>query len=67
MFSEDTGYGRSGWYKQLGGLRKLTNRDIEDALFSPENYRSRSHNEVVDIFRGYDKLREIRNIPISYE
>lgn len=64
MFSNEPGYGRGAWYKQLGGPRTLTPREIEEAKFSPDNYRTGSHNDVSDVSRGYDKLLAIRNIPL---
>ena len=64
--SDDPTYGNGAWYKPLGGPRKLTPREIEEAQFSPDNYRSGSHNDAADVAQGYDKLLAIRNIPISY-
>jgi len=66
MSHDDPTYGNGAWYKPLGGPRKLTHREIEEAQFSPNSYRSGPHNDAMDIARGYDKLQEIRNIPISY-
>ena len=66
MFSDERTYGNGAWYKPLGGPRTLTPLEIEEALFSPNSYRSGSHNDADDISRGYAKLQEIRNIPISY-
>ena len=65
MFSNDPGYGRGAWYKQLGGPRTLTPREIEEARFSPDNYRSKSHNDTVDLAMGYENLIAIRNIPLA--
>lgn len=65
MFSNDHGYGRGAWYKPLGGPRKLTPREIEEAQFSPDNYRSGSHNDMEDVARRYDKLLAIRNMPLA--
>ena len=64
MFSGDRAYGNGAWYKPLGG-RKLTPREIEEAKFSPDNYRSGSHNDAADVARGYDKLLAIRNMPLA--
>ena len=65
MFSGDRAYCNGAWYKPLGGPKTQTPREIEEAKFSPNNYRSGSHNDGADIARGYDKLLAIRNMPIA--
>lgn len=65
MSSDDPTYGNGAWYKPLGGPRTLTPREIEEAQFSPNSYRSGSHNDAADIARGYDKLLAIRNMPLT--
>jgi hypothetical protein len=58
-------YGTQALYMQLGGPRKLTPRELEDAKFNPDNYRAKTYGQERDISDGYDKLMEIRAIPIS--
>lgn len=65
MFSDDPGYGRGAWYKQLGGPRELTPRELEDAKFDPDNYRATIYGRERDINEGYDKLMEIRAISLT--
>lgn len=58
-------YGMRAWYMKLGGPRELTPRELEDAKFNPDNYRSKTFNHDRDINECYEKLTEIRAIPIS--
>jgi hypothetical protein len=50
---------------KLGGPRELTPRELEDAKFNPDNYRSKTFSHDRDINECFEKINEIRTIPIS--
>ena len=60
MFSNDPGYGNGAWYKSLGPKQK-TDAELEDEMFSPNNYRQQNEQPITD---AYEKMLELRKIPI---